>query len=75
MVKDKFGNYVIQKIIEHADPISQQKLIKAILDKQSIIKNDGFSKHVLNYIEKLNSGGGNMARNVKGGGRYGKRDN
>ena len=75
MVKDKFGNYVIQKIIEHADPISQQKIIKAILDKQSVIKNDGFSKHVLNYIEKLNNGGGNAVRGGKATGRFGKRDN
>ena len=54
MVKDKFANYVVQKMIEHSDNNNQQKLIKIILSKQNKIKNDGFSKHVLNYIEKIN---------------------
>jgi predicted metallopeptidase len=61
MVKDRFANYVIQKMIEHSDNNNQQKLIKIILSKQNKIKNDGFSKHVLNYIEKIN--GGNMKNN------------
>ena len=54
MVKDRFSNYVIQKMIEHSDYNNQQKLIKMILSKQNKLKNDGFSKHVLNYIEKIN---------------------
>ena len=53
MVKDRFANYVVQKMIEHSDFDNQQKLIKIILTKQNKIKNDGFSKHVLNYIEKI----------------------
>jgi hypothetical protein len=56
MVKDKFANYVIQKIIECSDDETRQKLIKIILSKQNKIKNEGFSKHVLNYIEKINFG-------------------
>ena len=55
MVKDRFANYVIQKMIEHSDSNTQQKFIRTILSKQNKIKNDGFSKHVLNYIEKLNN--------------------
>ena len=53
MVKDRFANYIIQKMIEHSDYNNQQKLIKMILSKQNKLKNDGFSKHVLNYIEKI----------------------
>ena len=60
MVKDRFANYVIQKMIEHSDYNNQQKLIKIILSKQNKIKNEGFSKHVLNYIEKIS---GNMKNN------------
>ena len=56
MVKDRFANYVVQKMIEYSDNNSQQKLIKIILSKQNKIKNEGFSKHVLNYIEKINGG-------------------
>lgn len=56
MVRDKFANYVVQKIIEFSDSNIQQELIRIILSRQNKIKNEGFSKHVLNYIEKLNSG-------------------
>ena len=60
MVKDRFANYVVQKMIEHSDYNSQQKLIKMIISKQNKIKNEGFSKHVLNFIEKVS---GNMKNN------------
>ena len=56
MVRDKFANYVVQKIIEFSKNEIQQKLINIILSRQNRIKNEGFSKHVLNYIEKINNG-------------------
>ena len=56
MVRDKFANYVVQKIIEFSESNIQQELIRIILSRQNKIKNEGFSKHVLNYIEKLNNG-------------------
>ena len=52
MVRDKFANYVVQKIIEFSESNIQQELIRIILSRQNKIKNEGFSKHVLNYIEK-----------------------
>jgi hypothetical protein len=65
MVKDRFANYVIQKMIEFSDNNNQQKLIKIIMSKQDKIKNDGFSKYVLSYIEKINGGNikGNKSKN------------
>lgn len=65
MVRDKFANYVVQKIIEFSDGDMQQSFIKIILSRQNKIKNEGFSKHVLNFIEKLNSGNarGNKIKN------------
>jgi hypothetical protein len=60
MVRDKFANYVVQKIIEFSDGDIQQKFIQIILSRQNKIKNEGFSKHVLNFIDKFNSG------NIKG---------
>ena len=60
MVRDRFANYVVQKIIEFSDNDIKQKLINIIVSRQNKIKNEGFSKHVLNYIEKLN------ADNIKG---------
>jgi methionine salvage enolase-phosphatase E1 len=55
MVKDKFGNYVVQKIIEFSDEKTRENIIKRIISSQSLKKKDGFSKHVINFIEKLNS--------------------
>lgn len=55
MVKDKFGNYVVQKIIEFSDEKTRENIIKRISSSQSLKKKDGFSKHVINFIEKLNS--------------------
>ena len=54
MVKDKFGNYVIQKMIEYSEPLIKQKIINKILKEENILKSEGFSKHVINYIQKFN---------------------
>ena len=53
MVKDKFGNYVVQKLIEFSDDNMRENIIKRIISSQSLKKKDGFSKHVINFIEKL----------------------
>ena len=55
MVKDKFGNYVVQKIIEYSDAETQQNIIKRVINSPSLKKRDGFSKHVINFIEKLSA--------------------
>jgi hypothetical protein len=55
MVKDKFGNYVVQKLIEYSDSKTQKNIIDRIITSQSLKKKDGFSKHVINFIEKLNA--------------------
>ena len=72
MVKDKFGNYVVQKIIEYSDLKTRDNIINRIISSQSLKKRDGFSKHVINFIEKLNTGNnGNInlgvSQNVKTG--------
>ena len=53
LVKDKYGNYVIQKMIEVADLKSKEILVKRITTSQVLKKRDGFSKHVMGMIEKL----------------------
>ena len=53
LVKDKFGNYVIQKIMEYSDPVTKQKIIQEILKNENLVRNEGFSKHVIKYIQKL----------------------
>jgi hypothetical protein len=61
MVKDKYGNYVVQKMIEVADVKTKENIIKRIISSQSLKKRDGFcilllltiAKHVINFIEKI----------------------
>ena len=56
MVKDRYGNYVIQKMIDVASPESKDIIIKKILSSPSLKKREGFSKHVMNFIEKISNG-------------------
>lgn len=53
MVKDKYGNYVVQKMIEAADQKTKESIIKRIITSQTLKKRDGFSKHVISFIEKM----------------------
>ena len=53
MVKDKFGNYVVQKIFEYSDKETRKNIVEIFNSSQSLKKKDGFSKHVINFIEKL----------------------
>ena len=53
LVKDKFGNYVVQKMIEYSNQDKKLAIIKRIINSQALKKRDGFSKHVINFIEKL----------------------
>ena len=58
IVKDKFGNYVFQKIFEFSDKETQRNIINRIVISQNLKKKDGFSKIVISFIEKLNSENG-----------------
>jgi hypothetical protein len=44
MVKDKFGNYVVQKMIEYASEDIKENIIKRIISSQALKKRDGFCK-------------------------------
>ena len=44
MVKDKYGNYVVQKMIEVADSKTKENIVKRIITSQSLKKRDGFCK-------------------------------
>ena len=53
LVKDKYGNYVIQKMIEVSDKEDKEIIIQRIVNLKAMKKRDGFSKHVMNFIEKM----------------------
>jgi hypothetical protein len=45
MVRDKYGNYVVQKLIEVADQKMKENIVRRIINSQSLKKRDGFCKH------------------------------
>lgn len=47
MVKDKFGNYVVQKMIECSDQAMKENIIKRIISSQALKKRDGFCMNFL----------------------------
>ncbi len=46
MVKDKYGNYVVQKMIEAADQKTKENIVKRIISSQALKKRDGFCKFI-----------------------------
>ena len=56
LTKDKFGNYVVQKMIEYSDDKTKKNIIDRILSNPGMKKKEGFTKHVISCIEKLNLG-------------------
>ena len=53
LVKDKFGNYVVQKMIEYAPEKSRMLIVEHIMNNHELRKKkDVFAKHVINFIEK-----------------------
>lgn len=48
MVKDKYGNYVVQKMIEVADNKTKENIVKRIIQSNSLKKRDGFCKYIFN---------------------------
>ena len=55
LTKDKFGNYVVQKLIEYSDDKTKQDIINRILSNPGMKKKEGFTKHVISFIEKINA--------------------
>lgn len=64
MVKDKYGNYVVQKMIEAADHKIKESIIKRIINSQTLKKRDGFSKHVISFIEKMGFSAGALNQQI-----------
>ena len=56
MMKDRYGNYVIQKCIEVAMGTQKDFLIKRIQSCANILKKQqNYSRHVYNFLEKVST--------------------
>lgn len=62
MMKDRYGNYVIQKCIEVSKGKQREVLVKKITACANVLrKQANYSRHVYNFIEKMSSEGGGGA--------------
>ena len=58
MMKDRYGNYVIQKCIEVSKGKQREILLRRITACANVLKKQAnYSKHVYNFIEKMSSEG------------------
>lgn len=58
MMKDRYGNYVIQKCIEVSHGKQREVLVKKITACANVLrKQANYSRHVYNFIEKMSDGG------------------
>eukprot|EP00658_Telonema_sp_P-2_P076137 TRINITY_DN6618_c0_g1_i3.p1 TRINITY_DN6618_c0_g1~~TRINITY_DN6618_c0_g1_i3.p1 ORF type:complete len:666 (-),score=132.92 TRINITY_DN6618_c0_g1_i3:499-2496(-) len=53
MMKDQYGNYVVQKMIEHSAAAHRESLLKCVTQAAAQLRTGSYSKHILNRVEKL----------------------
>jgi len=75
LIKDKFGNYVIQRVIEVSEEESKKSMIEKVLHLGTLLKkNKSHARHVFTYLEKqhgifLNKGDEGEKKGAKKGER------
>ncbi|KAL3650001.1 hypothetical protein CASFOL_006404 [Castilleja foliolosa] len=60
MMKDPFGNYVVQKVLETCDDKSRELIISRIKVHLSALKKYTYGKHIVSRVEKLVATGGTL---------------
>lgn len=60
MMKDQFGNYVVQKVLETCDNHSRELILSRVRVHLNTLKRYTYGKHIVARVEKLvTAGGGN----------------
>ncbi|XP_057795164.1 pumilio homolog 4-like [Salvia miltiorrhiza] len=57
MMKDPFGNYVVQKVLETCDDKSRELILSRIKVHLSALKRYTYGKHIVSRVEKLVAAG------------------
>lgn len=57
-MKDPFGNYVVQKVLESCDDQSRELIISRIKVHLNALKRYTYGKHIVSRVEKLLTAGG-----------------
>jgi len=58
MMKDPFGNYVVQKVLETCDNQSRELILSRIKVHLNALKRYTYGKHLVSRVEKLIIAGG-----------------
>lgn len=61
-MKDRFGNYVVQKGLETCDDECKELLYSRIMAHEEDLKNYTYGKHIVSRVEKLIETGGETWR-------------
>jgi len=65
MMKDPFGNYVVQKVLETCNDRSLELILSRIRVHLSALKRYTYGKHIVSRVEKLiTTGGENLCSNL-----------
>ncbi|XGW35276.1 hypothetical protein V3C99_018915 [Haemonchus contortus] len=52
MMKDQFANYVVQKMLDTADPVYRKKMMYAIKPHIPVLRKFSYGKHIITKLEK-----------------------
>jgi pumilio RNA-binding family len=58
MMKDQFGNYVVQKVLEICDDQNRELILSRIKVHLNALKRYTYGKHIVARVEKLIAAGG-----------------
>mmetsp|Transcript_26463 Transcript_26463/g.103094 ORF Transcript_26463/g.103094 Transcript_26463/m.103094 type:complete len:162 (+) Transcript_26463:274-759(+) len=51
LVRDQYGNYVVQRILDIAEPAQRQKVVEILREQVSAIKKYSYGKHIIARLE------------------------
>lgn len=60
-MKDPFGNYVVQKVLETCDDKSRELILSRIKVHLTALKRYTYGKHIVARVEKLVAAGGKLS--------------
>ncbi|KAF6150307.1 hypothetical protein GIB67_034006 [Kingdonia uniflora] len=69
MMKDQFGNYVVQKVLETSDDQQREMILSRIKVHLNALKKYTYGKHIVARVEKLVAAGGLSTTKDTGSGR------
>jgi pumilio RNA-binding family len=65
MMRDQFGNYVVQKLLEVCDEEQREVLLQRVRAQLHSLKKFTYGKHIVARVEKLLSAGTKMQNSAR----------